>query len=78
MRQSYHISCLGPRDGEFHVGIFFPVSEQQGELGEETIVDIASGRDGLGVGVAVNSTFQALAGADQFLPCLEVVGVVSL
>lgn len=41
---AYHISRFRASDVELHVGIFLPVSEEQGELEQESIVGIAECR----------------------------------
>jgi hypothetical protein len=73
--RTYHFGGLGARNVELEVRILLPVAEEQRKLEEEAIVRVAEGRQGLGTRVAVESAFQALAGADQLLPVLEVVGV---
>lgn len=77
-RKTYHICCFGSRDGEFQIRIFLPVPKEQRELGEESIVHVSCGCDGLGVGIAVDASFKRLSGANQLFPGLEVIGVIGL
>lgn len=78
MRKAYHVCCFGSRDREFQIRIFLPVSKEQRELCEKSIVDASYGCNGLGVGIAVDASFKRLCGANQFFPCLEVIGVIGL
>jgi hypothetical protein len=75
---SYHVRCFCTRDGELQVGIFLPVSEQQGEFSQEPIVDVSDSCYGLRIGVAIDSTLQRLGTTNKLLPRLEVVRVVGL
>lgn len=75
---AYHVRSLGAGDGKLQVGIFLPITEQQRELGQEAVVNIAHGGDGLGVGVAVDSALERFASANQFLPGFEVIRVIEL
>lgn len=52
---AYHFCSFGTSDGELKVGIFLPVSEQEWELGQEAIVGVPDGVNGLGVRVAINT-----------------------
>jgi hypothetical protein len=70
-----HFGGLGSGNVELEVRILLPVAEKQRKLEEEAIVRVAERRQGLGTRVAVESAFQALAGANELLPALEVVGV---
>lgn len=60
---------------ELHVGIFLPVSKQQGKLDEESVVGIAKRRKRLRAGVAVQTALERLAALDQVLPVFKVVRV---
>lgn len=71
----YHFGRLGTRDVEFEISILLPVTEQQGELEEESIVCGAEGSQSLRARVSVETAFESFAGAYQFLPVLEVVGI---
>jgi hypothetical protein len=73
-----HVRCFCTRDGELQVGIFLPVSEQQGEFSQEPIVDVSDSCYGLRIGVAIDSTLQRLGTTNKLLPRLEVVRVVGL
>lgn len=42
---SHHFGSLGPSYGKLQIRILFPVSEEQRELAEESVVDIADGGD---------------------------------
>jgi hypothetical protein len=44
---THHICSLSPSNGEFEVGIFLPVSEEEREFAEEAVVDVSGGGDGL-------------------------------
>lgn len=58
---------------EFEVGVLLPITEEQREFGEESIVDIAHRGDGLRTRVSVDATFEALTSLDQFLPYFVIV-----
>lgn len=51
--QPYHLGSLCTSDREFQIGIFLPVSEEEGEFGEKPIVRVSSCGDGLGARVAI-------------------------
>lgn len=70
-----HLCGLWARDVELKVGIFLPVSKEKRELEQEPVVCVAKGGKRLGAGVSVQATLEALAGANQFFPSLEAVGV---
>ena len=72
---AYHFGRLGTGDVELEVGILLPVTEEQRELEEEPVVRVAKSRQCLWTRVAIETAFEALAGADQFLPVLKVVRV---
>lgn len=59
----YHLCSFGAGDGELKVGVFFPVSEKERELGQETVIGISHGGDSLRIGVAVDPTLQLFSGA---------------
>lgn len=75
IRGTHHLSRLGARNIELHIGILFPVSKQERELEEESVVGIAEGSESLGARVAVQATLKGLAGFDEVFPVLEVIGV---
>jgi hypothetical protein len=75
---TYHIRSFGSGDGEFQIGIFLPVSEQQRELGQEPVVDVAHCGYRLRVGVAVDASFEGLGSANEPLPGLKIIRVVEL
>lgn len=75
---AYHVRSLCSRHRELQIGILLPVTEEQGELGQKPVVCASDSCNGLRVGVAIDSTLQRLCGANEFLPCLEVVGIVGL
>lgn len=56
-RGTHHFSRLGPADGKLQIGIFLPVSEEEGEFGEEAVVHIADQFNCRRAGVAGNTTF---------------------
>ncbi len=72
---AYHFGRLWAGDVELEVGVLLPVAEEQRELKEETVVRVTESRQCLRAGVAIETAFEALAGADQFLPVLKVVRV---
>lgn len=74
----YHICCFRTGNGKFQVGVLLPISKQQGELGQEAVVDISYGGDSLRVGVAIDSSFEGLGATNQSFPGLEVIGVIEL
>lgn len=73
-----HLCRLGPRDRELEVCILFPVSEEEREFGEETIVKLARRGDGLRTRIAVETALQRFGGAHQLLPILKVVWIFRL
>lgn len=72
---SHHLSRLGPRNVELHVGILLPVPKQEGELEQEAVVGIAECSESLRAGIAVEAAFKRLAGLYKVLPVLETVGI---
>ncbi len=60
---------------KLHVGIFLPVSKQQGKLDQEPVVRIAKRRKRLRARVAVEAALERLAALDQVLPVFKVVRV---
>ena len=77
-KETHHVCCFSPRDGEFQIGIFLPVSKKQREFGQESIKDVSRSCDGLGVGIAVDASLKRLSGTNQSFPGLEVIGVIGL
>lgn len=77
-RLAYHLCSFSASDREFKIGIFLPVSEKKREFGEEAIVRVANGGNGLGIGIAIDATLQSLCAAHEFLPGLKVVWIVQL
>lgn len=75
---THHLCSFCAGDRELHVGIFLPVSEEERKLGEEAIVGMACGSDGLGVRVTVDATLKRLCAAHEFLPSFEVIGIIGL
>ena len=73
MAIAYQLGSLSPRDGEFKICIFLPVTKKQRELGEETIVDVSSSRDGLGAGVAVETSLERFCGTDELFPVFKAI-----
>ena len=71
----HHLCRLRARDVELEIRIFLPVSEQEGELEQESVVCVAQGGKSLGTGVPVQAALEAFACANQFLPILEAVRV---
>lgn len=51
--QPHHFSRFSASNGKFQVGIFLPVSEQEWELGEESIIGISCGSNCLRAGVSI-------------------------
>ena len=76
--KTYHICRFSARNRKLQIGIFLPVSKEQRELGEESIINASCCRDGLGIGIAVDASLKRLSGTDKVLPSLEVIGVVNL
>ena len=60
---THHLCSFCARDRELHVGIFLPISEEEREFGEEAIVGMACGGDGLGVRVTIDATFERFCAA---------------
>ena len=77
-KSPYHFCSFSAGDGEFKVCIFFPISKKKRKLCKEAIVDVAHCRDGLRIGVAVDSALECLCAADKLLPGLEVVWIIDL
>ena len=75
---AYHVRRLCPCHRKLQIGILLPVTKEQGELRKKPIICASDSCDGLRVGVAIDSAFQRLCAANEFLPCLEVVGVIDL
>lgn len=75
---AYQLRSLSPRDGKLKVCIFFPISEQQGELGKETIVYVSSSGDRLGTRVAVETSLKRFCGADELFPVFKTIWFVEL
>lgn len=76
--EAYHFCCFCSSDRKFHVGIFLPITEEEGESGEESIIDVSSRRDSLRARVAVETTLEGFGGTHQLLPVLKVIGVLEL
>lgn len=72
---TYHLGRLRTRDVELEVRILFPITKKERKLEKEAVVGISKGGQSLGARVTIESAFEALAGADQLLPVLEVIGV---
>lgn len=75
---THHLSSLCAGDGELQVRISLPESIKQGIAGEELVVHLANGSDGLRTRVAIEAALLRLGGADELLPFLEVLGVLVL
>jgi len=75
---TYQFGGFSTSDGKIEVGILLPVSKQQRKLGEEAVVDVADGADGLGAGVAVDTAFESMRSRHQGFPRLKVIDVVDL
>lgn len=75
---THHLGSLGPGHGKLQVGILLPITKQQRELGQESIICASDCGDGLRTRVAVDSTFQVLRRTNQLFPCLEVVRIFGL
>lgn len=71
----YYFCRLRSGNVELEVGILLPVAEKEGELEEEAVVGIAQGSESMWTRIAVQTTFESLACADQLLPVLEVVRI---
>ena len=75
---AYHLGCLGTAYGKFEVGILLPVAEEERELCEETVVDVAHQLDGRGTRVPVDAALKIRGASDERFPFLEVVFVLNL
>jgi hypothetical protein len=75
---AYHFSRLRAANRELEIGIFLPVSEKEGELVEEAVVDVAHELDGRGTRVAGYAAFEVGCAADEALPPVIVVFVLNL
>jgi hypothetical protein len=73
-----HLSSLGTANGELQVGILLPVAEEQRELGEEAVVDVANQFDGGWVRIAGDAAFELRGTSDERFPLLEVVFILDL
>jgi hypothetical protein len=74
----YHFCRFGSCYGEFKFGILLPIAKEQGELGQEAVVDISCGCYGLWTRIPVYASLERLSCADQFLPRLEIIWVFKL
>jgi hypothetical protein len=72
---SNHLCGFGAGNGKFEIGIFLPVSKEERVAGEEAVVGISEGSDGLWAGIASESTLLGFGGTDEFLPMFEDVRV---
>lgn len=61
---TYHLGRLSAANGELDIGIFLPVSEEERELCEEAVVDVANQLDGRRAGVARDAAFEVLRASD--------------
>jgi hypothetical protein len=77
-RGTYHLGRLSAANGELQVGVFLPVAEEERELGEEAVVDVADELDGRRAGVARDAAFEVLRAGDQRLPLVEFILVLDL
>jgi len=44
--KAYHLSSLGAANSELEICVLLPVSEEERELGQEAVVDVAHKLDG--------------------------------
>ena len=72
---AHHLCRFWAGDIKLHVGVLFPVSEQEGELEQEAIVGISKCRKGLRARVSVETALEGLTRFDQVLPVLETVRI---
>jgi hypothetical protein len=72
------LCCFGACYDELFVCVALPIHEEQRELGEEAIVDVAKGGDGLRTGVAIKAAFERFYSPDEDVPRLVVVGCCDL
>lgn len=70
-----HLGRFRACDCKLEVGIFLPVSEEEWEFEEESVVGVAEGGERLRAGVAREATVEGLAGPNKLLPVLEAVWV---
>lgn len=75
---TYHLSCLRAANRELEVCIFFPVSKEEREFGQETVIDVANELDSRWTGVSGDAAFEVSCAGDKCLPSLEVVFVLNL
>lgn len=77
-KDRYHLCGFSAGDRKLKVGVFLPIPKQKRKLCEEAIVDVAHCRDGLRIGVAVDSALECLCAPNKLLPDLEVVRIINL
>ena len=73
-----HLRSLGTANRELQVGILLPVSEEERDLGEEAVVDVANQLDGGWARVARNAAFEVRGASNERFPPLEVVFILNL
>jgi hypothetical protein len=73
-----HLGRLGAANGELEVGVLLPVSEEEGEFGQEAVVYVAHQLDGGWAGVARDAALEVRRTRDERFPSLKVVFVLYL
>lgn len=76
--RSYHLCGFGSCDGKLQIGIFLPISEEERELCEEAIISVSCSGNCLWARVAIETTFESLSRAHEFLPIFKVIRVLKL
>lgn len=71
----HHFRRLWSGNVELGVGILLPVSKEEWELAEESIVGIAEGSQSLWAGVSVEASLDRRDRVDEVVPVLKRVGI---
>lgn len=71
----HHLGRLGARDVELQIGILLPVSEEERELEEESVVGIAKHGKRLRARIPRQPTLERFACPDELLVGVEVVRI---
>jgi hypothetical protein len=74
----YHFSSFRSRNGEFEVGVFLPISEQQWELCQETIIHASHVGYGFETRTAIKSPLRGFHTANEGFPGIEIVRIIFL
>jgi hypothetical protein len=69
---------LRASNGELQIGVLLPVPEEERELGEKTVVDVAHELDGGRTRIARDASLQVRSASDKRLPPFVAVFVSAL